>query len=183
MSSPIDPTQPGADGQQWGPPQGQPYGGQPYPPAPAPIKPRSRIPAFILGLIIGGLVGGGLGACVGAVGGSVASSVPDPAGTTQAPHAPQLKTTPKASDPDPGATITDGTGQEVAKGGDIEPGSYKTTVKDTGDATDLCIYSLTSDEEGQKIVDLGSGVGSHRIKLKAGQWFNTQGCGTWQRVK
>ncbi|HYP44589.1 MAG TPA: hypothetical protein VEQ66_05275 [Propionibacteriaceae bacterium] len=179
------------------PPQGVPYqqGPQPgpYQPPPGQYPQQQFIPSpkksrgwvlpgiagFALGTIIGCAGGSSLGGGTAAVPGAAArtvtvTSAAKPGATvTETAKIPAAPAQPKA--PAAGATIGDGTGQEV--GTDIAPGSYRAKVD-----TALCYFQVSGDENGTEIKSNGAGKGTHRVRLKKGDFFDTQGCGTWTKV-
>lgn len=66
-----------------------------------------------------------------------------------------------------------------AVGVDVAPGTYR--AKDP--VSDFCYWEITADTNGDHIVanDIVHG-GRPTVTLKKGQFFKTQGCGTWARV-
>lgn len=75
----------------------------------------------------------------------------------------------------PATTITDGT---WTVGADIVAGTYKTT----GAGGDCYWAILKTGSNGADIVNNHVGGGNLRVTLKAGQDFETERCGTWQKV-
>jgi hypothetical protein len=66
-------------------------------------------------------------------------------------------------------------------GDDFPAGTYRTTASVAG--LD-CYWMKSSDAEGSNIVDNGlPGGGRPQVTLKKGQWFTSERCGTWQRIK
>jgi hypothetical protein len=46
----------------------------------------------------------------------------------------------------------------------------------------MCYWQVSSDEAGEKIIsnDIVTG-GTPQVKLKNGQWFKSENCGTWHK--
>jgi hypothetical protein len=170
--------------QQYPPPTPTEYYGPrpPVGPAERVKKPRRRIvvptvigaAAFFIGL------GVGLGA-----GGGDATSSPTP-GTTEVVTV--VVTAPPTAVSEPAAEVTTKPAAAAVTvedgiwtvGVDIPAGKYRTTAPVSGD----CYWAITkSGTNGEDIIsnDLPSG-GRPQVTVKKGQDFNTQGCGTWQKI-
>jgi len=68
------------------------------------------------------------------------------------------------------STIEDGT-WEV--GSDISPGTYR------AEGGSSCYFQTSSDSNGEDIIDNSVAENNVVVTLKSGQWFQTDGCGTW----
>jgi hypothetical protein len=65
-------------------------------------------------------------------------------------------------------------------GEDVPAGTYRMREAVTDD--DWCYWRKSKDAEGSDIIDNDlAGSGRLQVTLKAGQWFETQRCGTWVR--
>jgi hypothetical protein len=190
MSTPVDPgqypPQQPYGGQQPNPSAGwQPPAGFPPPPHTVPGPKKRRAWVSLLGAFLLGLLLGGIGSCgadptvttapaptvtVTQPGATVTAPVPKADRTTAAPKAEATTEAPKAA-----AGIEDGS---WAVGDEVKPGSYAVQADD-----DFCYFQTSADENGEKIDVQGLGTGRHRVNLRAGDYFQTSNCGTWQRVK
>lgn len=75
----------------------------------------------------------------------------------------------------PPATIEDGL---YHVGEDIKPGTYR--LAEPVDNSDFCYWGKFKDAEGENIIDNDlASTGRLQVTLKAGQWFETNRCGTW----
>ncbi len=64
-----------------------------------------------------------------------------------------------------------------AIGTDKNPGRYKTTGSPTG-----CYWQISPDPNGSDIVENDFGDGVAYAQISPGQFFQTKGCGSWDRV-
>ena len=155
-----------------------PYQYQPQMPPPPPK--RSKFGMLAAGLS-GFLLGGILGCTVGGIGGA-ATNVAEPAPETtvtvteQAPASGSTTTAPKKDAPKVGTSFGDGENQAV--GSDIQPGSYKTS------GGEGCYWSRSKSDSGEleDIIANGNPTGSARVQLRKGEFFTSNGCGTWTKV-
>ncbi len=104
-----------------------------------------------------------------------ATSAPTPAAdTTTQKNAPKTPAKP--------ATFGDGT---YLVGDDLPAGTYRSAGAAEG-MFQLCSWSIkASDEQSARIVDIGTAgelTDRQRVKLKAGQEFETNGCAPWTRA-
>ncbi|MGD9991038.1 hypothetical protein [Pseudonocardia sp.] len=99
------------------------------------------------------------------------------------PAWPRTSTVPTAATPapapvaaGPARTITDGT-YEV--GVDVEPGKYRTPGASFG-----CYWARLKRNDGSvgDIIDNNAAIGPQITTLRAGEYFETQGCGTWRKA-
>ncbi len=108
-----------------------------------------------------------------------------PADTTTSDAAPAADTTTQKSvtkTPSKPTTYGDGT---YLVGEDLKPGTYRSAGAAEG-MFQLCSWSIkTSDDQDARIVDIGTAgelTDRQRVKLKAGQAFETNGCAPWERA-
>lgn len=64
-----------------------------------------------------------------------------------------------------------------AIGTDKNPGRYKTTGSPTG-----CYWQISPDPNGSDILENDFGDGVAYAQVSSGQFFQTKGCGSWERV-
>ncbi len=160
----------------------QHIGNPPPPVQPAPAK-KSGIG---LGLLLGGIglaVGLGIG-CIGgiAIGGSddpttnaaATTKPPAAAAQTTAAPAPPATTTAAVAPAGPATTIDDGT---WTVGVDIAAGTYRPVVA----AGDRCYWAVKKGGSNGDIIKNDIGGGRPTVVLAAGQEFETNRCGTWQK--
>ena len=172
--------------QPW-PQQGMPPDGQqpPYGPVPVQQPPKKAKRFGWPTVIITAVVALGLGGIVGASGDGTATTAEPNAAVTvtesaeaeSAPTASKAPTTEETTEPESESTMEEGT-YEI--GVDAEPGRYKTRVPDDSSG---CYWERLKDDRGgldsiiaNDNVNAGARVS---ITVKDGEFFNSQGCGTW----
>jgi hypothetical protein len=171
------------------PPTYPQYPNPPGPPVAPPRKvkkPRGRV---VVPLIVGAVtffIGLGVGLAGG--GGTENAANPQP-GTTKVvtvPAAPAVTSAPAAvrtftlaPAPPPAVTIEDGV---WTVGSDIPAGKYRVTEPIAAE-TDCYWAIIKSGTNGEDIIANGLPTGGRpTVTLKAGQDFNTERCGTWQKI-
>jgi hypothetical protein len=179
--------------QPW-PQQGMPPGGQqpPYGPVPVQQQPQKAKRFGWPTLIITAVVALGLGGIVGGSGDGTATTAEPNATVTAtetvtqtaeaepAPTASEAPTAKNTTEPESKSTMEEGT-YEI--GVDAKPGRYKTRVPEDSDG---CYWERTKDDSG----DLDSIIANDNvnpgarasISVKSGEFFKSNGCGTWTKV-
>lgn len=159
-----------------------------YGQTPPPAR-KSKKKGFVIGALI--LV---IGVCLLLCAGIVAAISPNtsaenvpsrthtiepPVTGTKAPVAAAPTKAPKSSGPSATAKTYKINGDDVVHvGEDIPAGTYRAA----GDVAEggYCYWQKSSDSEGQQIISNGAPQGGRpEVKLKAGQWFSSQGCPDW----
>lgn len=102
---------------------------------------------------------------------------PTPTLPPPVPTAPTITDTPQDDEPTPRTIGGDDT---VHIGEDVPAGSYRAITGVESGAG--CYWQKSSDPEGQKIIANGLHDGGRpQVDLRAGQWFRSSGCPTWQK--
>ena len=184
---PAPPTQPlpQLQPQPW-PQQGMPPGGLQPPYAPFPVQQQPKKPkrfgwptviiTAVAALSLGGIIGN-IGDTAPTAEPSATATASEPKSAPSASKAPEAK---KTSEPVAESTMGEGTYQI---GVDAKPGRYKTQVpQDSGN----CYWARMKDDRGgldsiiaNDNVNAGARVS---ITVKQGEFFNSNGCGTWTMV-
>lgn len=185
--------------------QHQPQGSFQHPyPVGAPQRAKQKPFGWVPLLLVSGatLV---LGSCTGFVTGSVAGNASaEPGATVTVTASPEPgPTVTEKPEPAPTVTVTakpkkekepkekpaEESTEEISDGiyqvGDeVEPGRYRTTVP--GGLFALCSYQRLKDDSGDsgsvityKLANEGEKVS---VTIKDGEFFSTDGCGTWKKV-
>jgi hypothetical protein len=179
-------SQQGMQPQPW-PHQAMPPGG-PSGPVAVQQKPKKAKRFGWPTVIITGVVALGLGTIIGSSGDDTATTAkPDP--TVTVPQTPKAEPAPtatkapeakKTTEPDSKSTMNEGT-YEI--GVDAKPGRYKTQVSESSPG---CYWARMKDDSGglnsiiaNDNVNPGARVS---ITVKQGEFFKSDGCGTWTMV-
>ena len=153
------------------------------PPAqPAPVASRRKPPTagrlalFAAGVVVGGFVGFGIGA--GSSSDSTATAaVATPTATRTVTVTPKAQATRKPKPLPSPITVEDGV---WTVGEDIKAGTYKLAEPVTGHTCYWTIYRSGSNQSHIIQIDAVQG-GRPTVTLRAGQDFDSQTCGTWER--
>jgi hypothetical protein len=160
------------------------YGGYgPPPPAraaiPAPRRPGWKTPVIVIAcLLIGFLVGTAAHpSAKPAPSSGTAQTGATPAADPPAPTPVQAAAAPPAP-AGPATSVDDGV-YEV--GAEMAAGKYRSP---SSDDEKLCLWERLKENDGSlgDIAQQEVGAGNYTATLKAGEYFKTQGCGTWTKA-